>query len=96
MTKPHEAPEAQTDFVKGILPTYISETAIDDLTYVIHEQIHDSPVIQDALEACNLDPTSSAAWLAAACAVTVLLAHEIGQGRDRGRGRAAEEEEIKA
>jgi hypothetical protein len=79
MTTTDDAPEARLDYWGGILPEHIDAADAHNLVDAIHEQLRDSPSIQDALYACNLDPTGRVAWLAAASAVHVLLANEIGQ-----------------
>jgi hypothetical protein len=52
---------------------------IRNLVETITLQLYDSPMIVDALTACDLQPTLRATWLAASSAVHVLLAHELGQ-----------------
>lgn len=63
------------------LPAHIEQKAVDDLTATIAGVLaYESDVpITLAYDACNLQPTSRAAMLAAQAAVAVLLAHEIGQ-----------------
>jgi hypothetical protein len=59
------------------LPSHIQESdvekLIDRLDFLIRE------LMDEELDACNLQPTTRAARLAAEAAVCVLLAHEIGQ-----------------
>jgi hypothetical protein len=74
-----ELPAAQFDHWAGILPDHIDQADVENLISTIEQQFEDSPVIRDALGACNLQPTSRANWLAASVAVHVLLAHEIVQ-----------------
>lgn len=62
-----------------VLPKQIDAEAVEILIFAIEEALSDSPSIKDALEACELQPTTRANWLAASAAVHVLLAHEIGQ-----------------
>jgi hypothetical protein len=94
MKREIETPEAQLGFFDGILPERIDAAAVDNLIDAIQDQLRDNPGIQDALDACNLQPTRRAAWLAASSAVLVLLAHEFGQevARDAVRDEAAETE----
>jgi len=77
--KTNEPTEALSDHWDGILPDHIDSWDLENLISTIEEQLEDSPLIRDALNACNLQPTTRANWLAAASAVNVLLAHEIGQ-----------------
>jgi len=77
--KTNEPQEALADHWDGILPDHIDSWDVENLISTIEEQLEDSPVIRDALEACSLQPTTRACWLAANSAVLVLLAHEIGQ-----------------
>src|SRR5579859_1444317 len=74
-----EPPEAQFEHWAGILPAHIDAADVENLISTIEEALEDDPVIRDALNACNLQPTSRANWLAATSAVNLLLAHEIGQ-----------------
>jgi len=69
------------------------KAAIDTLRATIQEQLLTSPVITDALEACDLQPTTRAAWLAADSALNVILAHELGQevAEDAARDEAEDE-----
>lgn len=85
----NEPPEAQFDHWAGILPDHIDQADVENLISTIESELEDNPAIQDALNACNLQPTTRASWLAAASAVNVLLAHEIGQ--EVARDNAAEE-----
>jgi len=59
------------------LPEHIDEKAIEKLITALAKRIADGLVV--SMEACNLQPTTRAARLAAEAAVCVLLAHEIGQ-----------------
>jgi len=77
--KTNEPQEALADHWDGILPDHIDAWDVENLISTIEEQLEVSPLIQDALNKCNLQPTMRACWLAANSAVLVLLAHEIGQ-----------------
>jgi hypothetical protein len=63
------------------LPEHVNTRAVDTLIETIAAALayQSDPVITDALDKCNLQPTSRAVLLAAQAAVAVLLAHEIGQ-----------------
>ena len=65
--------------MNSLLPEHVGELEVEALVSTIYERLLDDPAITDALEACNLQPTSRAAWLAANSAVIVLIVHEIGQ-----------------
>jgi len=63
------------------LPEHLNRQALENLTLTITELLMygvNVPVTV-GYDASNLQPTSRAAWLAANAAVSVLLAHEIGQ-----------------
>ncbi len=94
MSQPIETPEAQFPYWAGILPERIDPADVDNLIATIEAELADNPAITDALKACDLQPTSRANWLAAASAVHLLLAHELGQevARDAERDEAAETE----
>jgi len=68
-----------TGYWAGILPEHIDAARVINLIDTIESQLSESPIIRDALEACELQPTTRPTWLAASAAVHVLLAHEIGQ-----------------
>jgi len=59
------------------LPEHIDEKAVEKLITAMARSIERRYIWQ--MDACNLQPTSRAARLAAEAAVCVLLAHEIGQ-----------------
>lgn len=71
-----------------LLPAHIDPADVENLVATLAAALADDPVIRDALEACNLQPTSRAGWLASQAAVIVLVMHEIGQEvtRDQRRG----------
>ncbi len=62
-----------------VLPEHIAPGDVENLIDALAEDLAHDPVIRDALEACHLQPTSRANWLAAQAAVIVLVMHEIGQ-----------------
>jgi hypothetical protein len=53
--------------------------AIHLLDVIAAEIEYANPDMQASYDACNLQPTSQAVRLAAAAALNVLLAHDIGQ-----------------
>ena len=59
------------------LPKHIEAAQVENLVTALAKAIQDW--LTDSMEACNLQPTSRAARLAAEAAVCVLIAHEIGQ-----------------
>jgi hypothetical protein len=71
-----------------VLPEHIAPGDVENLISAVTGELSMNPVIADALEACHLQPTSRANWLAAQAAVIVLVMHEIGQevARDQPRG----------
>jgi hypothetical protein len=71
------APSAE--FWKGLVADHIDGEDVNNLIATIEIELANNPVIVDALNACNLLPTTRANWLAAMSAVNVLLAHELGQ-----------------
>lgn len=62
-----------------VLPEHIAPGDVENLIDALAEALAHDPVIADALEACHLQPTSRANWLAAQAAAIVLVMHEIGQ-----------------
>ncbi len=75
-----ELPDREFDLWSGVeLPEHIDPDNIERLTEVIADKILQDAVVLQALDLCNLDPTTRAARLAAHAAVIVLLAHELGQ-----------------
>ena len=68
--------------MKHITPTltsHIDLVAIHQLVHTIANKILHDPRIEFRLDACELQPTTRVASLAATAAVSVILAHEIGQ-----------------
>lgn len=65
----------------AVLPTHVSQDAYVALVETIAGALiyEGNPLITDALDACNLQPTSRAAILAASATAAVLVAHEVGQ-----------------
>ncbi len=90
-----EHPVLMDDLMYSILPEHISQASVVVLAAVICERILCDPEVKDALEACELQPTSRAASLAAMSAVNVLLAHEIGQEVAADMEQAEAEQETK-
>lgn len=75
----NEEPEAEREYWTHVVPEHIEATQVNNLISTLADQIYDGPFINDALLACGIEPTSRACWLAAAAAVHVLLAEEVGQ-----------------
>lgn len=63
------------------LPEHVKPKAAEHLIDEIADEFLNPSTsdLQDALEACGLQPTTRAAGMAARTAATVLLAHELGQ-----------------
>jgi len=76
-------------FPANVAPEHIKDEKIQALIEVLEDALVDNPAIQDALNACDLEPTTRARWWAAVSAVSVLLAHECGQ--EVARNDAADE-----
>ena len=76
------------DYWGGALPEHIGAYDVDVLIEVVAEHILQDAVIQDALNHCNLQPTTGAARLAASILVHGLILHERGQevARDGAKG----------
>jgi hypothetical protein len=74
---------------EDVLPEHIAPEAVEALIGTLADTLAMDPGIVDALEACHLQPTSRANWLAAQAAVIVLVMHEIGQevARDQPSGK---------
>ena len=70
-----------------------SRRRIKELIETIAEELLSNPAVKDALTACDLQPTTRAAGLAAASAVNVILAHELGQEVAADMEQAEAEEE---
>lgn len=68
-------------FLNFTLPARVSQEAYQALVETISGALayEGDAIITDALNKANLQPTSRAVILAAQAAVSVLLAHEIGQ-----------------
>lgn len=61
------------------LPEHVKEEAVEELIDELANYLLQAPGLKPALEACELQPTTRAAGLAARAAVLVLVAHELGQ-----------------
>jgi len=64
------------------LPDHVDAAAVEKLIAVLAYTLRGEAIdgsVAVYLDACNLQPTSRAALLAAEAAVAVLVAHEIGQ-----------------
>src|SRR3990167_8452782 len=62
-----------------MLPIDPRSRAIGELVAVLARRFQESPTLTQALEAADLQPTETAAHLAAQAAIAVLLAHDLGQ-----------------
>lgn len=79
MAEQSKAKPWEFDFWGGALPEQCGADDVDVLIEVITDRVLQDPMIGDALDRCDLQPTTRAARLAAHAAVIVLLAHERGQ-----------------
>lgn len=76
----------EQEYWTNIVPAHMEAVRVNNAISTLADQIYEGPIITDALRACGIEPTSRACWLAAAAAVQVLMAEDIGQTVRDDRG----------